>query len=154
MAYAQVAEILDYALKLQKRVASVCNQRSSTIADEQSKALFERLCHHEKNMQAYLKTYTSEATDGVLDTWIQYSGMEEIDAALEEINAARDGPAEVLLERILSADRHLQELYRLVAEQANAPRVNEFFDTLLEMEDLKARAIGDNVSQFEEWRRK
>lgn len=148
MAYAQVSDILARVHALRERVCRYCERQRDGTDDDLVRAVMERVTRHEQAMEACLAKYTSDAARGILDTWIQYPGLEPLDEAIEETASATDQSAADVLDRLLACERLLLGVYQDMADQASGPRVQEFLQNILFMESQQGRAVGREVTDI------
>lgn len=152
MAYQQVRDILAHVRATQEHVLRYCEAHRHAADDDMIRGMLERVERHNNAMEACLAEYESGAAAAVLDTWIQYPGLERLDRTVGELATAGDEPAADVLERVLAAERMLLDVYQNVADQAHGRGVQEFFQNLLFMEAQTGRAIGRDVTDIRDMR--
>jgi hypothetical protein len=152
MAYAQVHDILARVRTVHKRLRRYCEQQRDAAEDEMVRELLDRVARREKGMTVCLARYTSEATPGILDTWIQYPGLEPVDEAVEAIGSAAHQSAADVVERVLACERTLADVYQDMADQAPGPHVREFLQNLQFLAAEQGRVIGRAVMDMRDLR--
>lgn len=152
MAYQQVRDILARVRAFHERVERYCEQSRDASHDDMVRAMLERIDAHDRAMDGCLTTYTSEATAAVLNTWIQYPGLEPLDEVEQAMSDAGDASPADVLQRLLDAERKLLDVYDTVADQAPGRHVQEFFQNLRFMEAQEGRAIGRDAASVRDVR--
>lgn len=153
MAYKQVRDIMQRAQSLKGRLEKICADYRENTDDEINRELLNRVKEHQSRVQWILEKHQQHASQGVLDTWIQFSGFDRLERAMIEMgDIDSDGGVEVV-ERVIEADNALFDVIEVAARQAQAPRVKEYFQVILDVEDSEARTTSRAVIEAQDLRR-
>lgn len=98
-------------------------------------ALQEVLDHYEADEAELGGADKAEDAQSVLDTWLQYVPADEVQAAVARADIDRDTTVEKVVETALEVDRGLVKMHRNLAEKAGSERVQEFFESLVTLEE-------------------
>lgn len=134
--YKTVGDILKQISRWQNDLLDRCCGGEEPDRDDPFYPLVEYLVAHERAVQRVLKQFEPGERDAILNTWLQYVPAEQVDAVFSKRNLSDKMSSEDVVEMILEFDDALVELYKTLANQAQAPpRINELFQNLLEMEE-------------------
>lgn len=145
MSYKQVRDILQYAGKLRDHAQTLIDGHRGEGNDELLDQLAKRVLVHDKAVSSVVQQYAKEANEGVLDTWVQFEGLREIEKELADAkpeNVDPQGSVGEAVRKLMEVDARLVELYKLAASQVNAPSVKAMFEHLSELEDQSLRDKG------------
>lgn len=136
MPYKQVKDILDHVRSVHHGLNEVCGQVCADEPDARLQLLLKYLGRHEENFNVALQRYEKDAGGkGVLETWLQFASDEIVDEAFKDVDLHPGMAAEEIVQRVLSLDTKLVELYRDLADSASTPRVQQLFADLVQMEE-------------------
>ncbi len=141
--YKTVREILNQVSMWHQALLEHCCEGEESDEGDPFRSLVEYLSAHERASKHVLDRYKPAERDAILNTWLQYVPAEQVD----EVFAKRDfrqpkSPLDVV-GMILEFDNALVELYKTLANQAQAPpRINEVFQALLDMEEWQSLRNG------------
>lgn len=132
--YKTVGDILKQISAWQQDLLDRCCEGETPDPDDPFYPLVEYLVGHEKSVQQVLKNFEPTERDAILNTWLQYVPAEQVDAVFSKRNLSDRMTSEDVIEMILEFDDGLVELYKTLANQAQAPpRINILFQSLLQM---------------------
>jgi hypothetical protein len=137
MAYKQVHELLDRIKRFHRQLEDIYEELEDDNDDPRARLLLDYLRRHEKHFTKVLARYGRENDSGVLDTWIQYDPEEDLDRAMDEAELRPEMSLDELLEQAQRFNRAVMSYCRQLADQVNAPRVQELMASLLAMEEGK-----------------
>jgi len=134
--YKTVREILNQISRWHHTLLDHCCEGDEPEQNDPFRPLVEYLSAHERASKSGLDRYKPDERDAILNTWLQYVPAERLDEFFTTHRFDEPRPAEELVGLILEFDNALVELYKTLANQAQAPpRINEVFQSLLEMEE-------------------
>lgn len=119
------------------------------VEGEKAERLLEHVRRHEKHVQVQLGEYDPEEAKAVLDGWIQFVPTQALEKALEEATFESGMSADEVVERTLEVDRELIGIYRQLAGSLTAPRSQEFFTSLAQLEEVKSSEIARGAEEHE-----
>ena len=134
--YKTVGEILKQISRWQQDLLDRCCEGEEPDPGDPFHPLVEYLVGHEKSVQKVLHHFAPDERDAILNTWLQYVPAEQIDAVFAKRELSNRMTSEEVIDMILEFDDELVELYKTLANHAQAPpRINALFQNLLEMEE-------------------
>lgn len=153
MPFEQVKTILTHVQTLRQRVRDIAKRQEFAAKNDLVAALLGQAEEKDRVMQDLLTRHADGASQGVLETWVQFSDTAMIERELAEIGASREDGDEATLMRLLELDRRLLEIYQTASEQSRSERVKQFFAELAEMERQKARRRARNLTELDDLHR-
>jgi rubrerythrin len=152
MSYKQVHEVLERVKLFYQQLSDYYEDLSDDLPeDDQVHRLLEYMGRHEKAFNRTLAKYERDAAEGVLNTWLQYAPDERTWRALQHAEIRPDMSLDEVMEQALDVDQDLRDMYRQLADESSVPRVQELFQSLLEMQESKdaqyARTLLDEVRE-------
>ena len=136
MSYKTVRELLDHVADYQQTVAEYCEAVADRSPDPRAEAMVDYFAGHEREAQKILTGYAKSDREGILDTWLQFTGEDEL---REFFNSERMDPDDSLddaIGKVVDFDRTLVSIYESLSESSQVPpRVQAVFQNLLEMEE-------------------
>lgn len=137
MPYETVRDILDRVRSFHRELSRYYEESTETSRNEKAQLLLDYMGRHERNTNRCLAKYKKEAVDGVLDTWMQYIPDSQLREAFEEAKIEPGMSPEEVFAHTLKIDRALIAFYEQLASYSAAPKLQELFQNLLEMEKTK-----------------
>ena len=137
MSSKRVRDILSRVREFHHRLAKLYQGLSKDQQDEKGRLLLQYMGRHEAEFERCLARYEREAVEGILDSWVRFADDDSLNLVLCEVPLRADMTPEELIECALKFDDALLALYRHLADSTTAPRVQELFATLAEMEENK-----------------
>lgn len=135
MSYRQVRDILndirDHHRRFRDALARV-DRESGGRADVEYIA--KALQRHEQHWQMALARYGSEGEDAILNTWLQFKPDETVLKELDELTVTRDMSVDDVADLAIRFHNRLVDSYAMLARAVSAPRVQAFFERLVELE--------------------
>lgn len=139
MSYQQVRDILndirEHHRKFRKALAHV-EEQSGQKADVEWIA--NGLRRHEEHWETALARYGREGEESILNTWVQFTPDESIREALDDLVVKPDMTLEDVTELAVKFHTSLVETYATLSRAVSAPRAQELFSRLLELEQTVA----------------
>lgn len=124
-----VSEILERIKGFHLRVRDQLLQRP-TVSDDRLNFARDSICAHEERVIAALEDYVRDGDRAVLDTWVQFVPVEEIQQALSGTDLVTAASVDELLARKAAFDDAVIALYQHMAQETSAPHVVEAFSQL------------------------
>lgn len=153
MAYIQVKDILVHAEKLREFLKNYARRHELKADNDLLAGLFQEVNQHERQLGICLSEFQSSTSQELQQTWIQFSGVEEVDEAMDGLSAVDELENEKVLEKLLEAEEALQRVYKLAKEQADAAKLQELFGELYDLQDHHLRYIANCISEYGQMRR-
>ncbi len=153
MAYLQTKDVLRYADQLRKFLRDFCERQKNTASNDLLAGLFEEVNKHEAQFEECLAEYELETSQDLLDTWIQFPGDNELEEAMTSLSDASEKNDDKVLEQLLVAEETLLQVYKQAQEQVSSARLQEVFESLIELQDHHLRNVANCVSEYGEIRR-
>lgn len=139
--YKQVKDVFQRVKDFRRELRDHLEASQLEMDDERLSWLVEHMDRHERFIDGSLDRYEEKASEGILETWLQYVPDAPIREAFEETRLEPGTDEKEVFERIQKWDQALLEMYRQLAGMSGAPRVQELFQSLLEMEEAKQEEI-------------
>ena len=133
----QIRDIFDQVRSFHRKLAKLYEELSEMEQDERLKCLLKYMGRHEEAFENALSQHESSSAKSILDTWVQFADGESLERALAEADIHANMKVEEIIQHALAVDKTLIELYRDLAASTAAPRVQELFSSLAEMEENK-----------------
>lgn len=134
--YKTVRDILDRISRWHRELLEYCCEGEEPEADDPFRPLVDYLITHERGAKRVLDRYEPGERDAILNTWLQYVPAERVEEVFTKRKLSQTMSSEEVVAMILEFDEALVELYKTLANQAQAPpRINMVFQSLLEMEE-------------------
>ncbi len=148
MAYQQVSQILRYVQDLRRRVLDQAADPDNLPLEEATFEFIAQLRDHECTMGKLINEHIAGASQGVLDTWIQFPDTDDLEDDVANLRPTIEQMprGEETIQQLLALDQRIVGLYKTAASQTRAASVSNFFDEILQMESQKARAKSWNYA--------
>lgn len=130
MSYRQISDILNTVSEFHEQLTQEIRRHSACNSDPRLDLLTDYVKHQRDAIARVVRREREDSSNGVLQTWLQYTPEEEIRAALKKLELREGEPVEALVTRVVQADQALRDLYKILSEQTSAERVREFFKSL------------------------
>ncbi|HEX6986658.1 MAG TPA: hypothetical protein VF170_14855 [Planctomycetaceae bacterium] len=134
--YKTVREILDRISRWHNELLEHCCEGEEPDENDPFRPLVEYLAAHERGAKAVLDRYEPREREAILNTWLQYVPAERVEEVFTKRSLSERMTSEEVVAMVLEFDDALVELYKTLANQAQAPpRINEVFQSLLDLEE-------------------
>ena len=148
MSYIQVRDVLERLRRYYRRLGDLYQDISETSDDERVQLLLEHMGRHERNFSRTVARHEREGAEGVLNTWLQYEFDKGVEEALQEAEMHADPSIDEVIRFSQRIDQAFLDLYRQLAQYTDAPRIQELFESLVEMEQGKDENYSWSELQF------
>lgn len=145
MAWKQVRDVLKHVRDFYHQLHEFYEGLADHTHDERLALLVKYMGRHEENIHRALDQYEKQAAEAILNTWLQYVPDESLEAALKDLEVHPEMTVEDVIECSMQLDRALIDLYSGLGSEVNAPRVQEMFTSLLEMEQAKENQYSRDI---------
>ena len=135
MPYWQTRDILRRAQDFHSQLSDFYHQLADDAKKTTVTMLLEYMSRHEKHLEESLAKYEESAASDILDCWFKYVPELATCKCFEGIEVGLSMSVDDVVNMAMRLDNCLVNLYREVAECANAAQVKEVFSALLEMEE-------------------
>lgn len=102
--------------------------------DERVKMLLAFLYEHEDKMCSSLKSYQQHASEGVLNTWIQFTLEQTPDHFIGQFNTSAGMDVEQVFELGQTIDSYLLDVFEELMDTAATDELRDLFQNLVTME--------------------
>ena len=134
--YQQVKDILDQISRWHREILDLCCDGAEPDPDDPMRPLVEYLANHERGAKRVLDRFEPAEREAIRNTWLQYVPAGGVEEVFAKRNLSEPMTSEEAVAMMIEFDDALVELYKSLADQAQAPpRINEVFRNLLEMEE-------------------
>ncbi|MCA9025291.1 MAG: hypothetical protein KDA86_08775 [Planctomycetaceae bacterium] len=134
MAYQQVRGVVDEIRRAHQQIgrALELSQHESFRIDQEARIILNEFRRAQRELELILSRYGAEGEDALLDTWLQYVPDAEVHKAVASFEVTLLMSLDDVVRKKLEFDQALIALLKQLAGGTSAPRVQEFFQTLLE----------------------
>jgi rubrerythrin len=139
--YVQVRDLLEQAAQFHGRMAEFYHRLSDHAGKERVKLLLDYMSTHEKNLQNSLDDFDEEASEGVLDTWVDRDHCDRIIHACENLPAEPELSIDGVTRLAMRVDESLIRFYDELARKAEGEDVREVFRNLVAQEQAELRRL-------------
>jgi len=150
LTYKQIREILAYIQQIHHEAAKCCMEMSSG-ADERPRLMADLFRRHEETLEQHLKSFGKEQYSSILDMWMQYVPVREIEKKLKAFRSenARSAHSIETLNRCIELQQEIVECFRQMAESKEAPRAEAFLGKIHDFEEsiLKEMSMASTMQQ-------
>lgn len=134
--YKTVKDILDQISRWHSDLLEYCCEGEEPDPEDPFRPLVDYLAKHEASIKQVLDGYQPDERTAILGTWLQYVPAERVEEVFARRDLSDSADAEQVIAMILEFDDALVELYKHLANQAQAPpRINDVFQNLLDMQE-------------------
>lgn len=137
MSYLQIRDILEHLKGYYRRLSNLYEEVSETTDDERIRLLLQYMGRHERNLSRAVARHERAGAEGVLNTWVQYEFDKGIDEALQEAEMHPNPSVEEIIRFSRKIDQAFVDFYRQMAQYTDSPRIQELFESLLDLEQGK-----------------
>jgi len=109
--------------------------------------LLDHMSNHEEQLQASLGAYEDDASEQVMNTWVDCKYCNEVLATCEQMPIAPETSVDNVVKATLDIDSCLIRFYREVADKVESGKVRDVFRNLVEMEEGELRKLALSALQ-------
>jgi len=148
MRFEQAREAIEHAENFHREVGAFYRRLNAGTANPRLNLLLDYLAGREARLGDGLAQYLQSSSDGVLDTWFQYTHDTETLPACPEAHLAGDATVEDVMALARQFHGCLRNLYTEIADSAEPPDVCDVFRSLLEEEEREWKKYSRNVQML------
>ena len=150
MAFHQTIEIIRYISKLHHQTSDLFTDLEDRASLSKPKMLLNYMADHELQLEQYLKTYTKNAPEGVLNSWFQNAP----DLKTLRCKSAKELDNEMTVPEIVSLGVQLDDsyikVYKHCVDKAESMHQKDLFHNLLSFEENEKNGFVRFAANFEE----
>ena len=147
MRYTQVRDMLDQVRDFHGQLAEYYHQLSDSSDQQRVKLLLDHMSNHEKQLQESLRDYEEDASEQVMNTWVDCKYCDEVLATCKRVPIASETSVDSVVKATLDIDNCLVRFYREVAEKVESETVRDVFRNLVDMEESELRQLAFSALQ-------
>ena len=132
MTYQQVRDVVARIRRCHQRLRDALDTPGNRARDHRTQEMLDALRREEQELQLLLGRYGAQGEESLLDTWLQYVPDDDVSQIASSIEFGPELTPEDVVIRKLEFDNALIDLLETLAEETSAPRVREFFRTMVE----------------------
>lgn len=130
----RVEDILEAVRSVHRQLAGRYRELDAATTDERIKLLLEDMERRERKFEECVGKYEAEEGPGVLGTWLQFVPEETLHVDRLAERLAQPRSLEELVEETVALNSSLEDAYRAIAQDADAPEIQELFGNLAHLE--------------------
>ena len=139
--FVQVRDLLEQAAAFHGRMSEFYHDLSEKAEQVRVRLLLDYISTHEKNLRDSLEAYDEEASDGILDTWVDRDYCDRIVHACEQLPGEPPLDLDGVIRLAMKVDSHLIGYYDELAHKADMESVREVFRNLVAQEQSELRRL-------------
>lgn len=150
LTYKQIREILAYIQRVHHEAAKCCMEISSD-AGERPRLMADLFRQHEETLEQHLKSLEKEPCRSILDMWVQYVPVREIEKKLNAFRSENIRSAHSIetLNRCIELQQEIVECFRQMVESKETHRAEAFLGKIYDFEEsiLKKMSMASTMQQ-------
>jgi rubrerythrin len=143
--YVQVRDLLEQAARFHGDLAGFYHRLAGEAGQERVKLLLDYMSTHETNLKDSLDVFDEEASEGVLNTWIDRDYCDRIVHACENMPQPPALDVENVIHLAMTVDDSLIRFYEELERKTDVESVREVFRNLVSMEQTELRRLALNA---------
>lgn len=142
MTYQQVRDIVARIRRCHQQLRDALDTPGNRAKDSRTQLILDSLRREEQELQLLLGRYGAQGEESLLNTWLQYVPDDDLAQIVASIEFGPELTAEEVVIRKLEFDNALIDLLETLSEETSAPRIREFFRSLVEnAESRRSRQV-------------
>jgi rubrerythrin len=150
MRFEQAKDVIEYCEKLHHQIGEFYGELGEEVTQQRVKMLLTYLSRHEEHLEESLKEYEADASDKILNTWLQFVPSSGIEASIKAFKIDPSMSVDEVVDKTIEFDNSLIELYREVINETSEPSVQAVFKNLVEMESQEKIKMVRNAMMLKE----
>lgn len=135
MAIETIKDILDWGRRLHEELAHIYQTSSTETKDERTRLLLSYIADHERKLADIIANYEKHDTSGTVDSWMRdYLDKNPFMAGMREVVSFNPMDSDDVLQATVNAHQQMIKMYRDLAENAKAERLESLFENIANME--------------------
>ena len=143
--YVQVRDLLEQAARFHGDLAGFYHRLAGEAGQQRVKLLLDYMSTHETNLKDSLDVFDEEASEGVLNTWIDRDYCDRIVHACENMPQPPALDVENVIHLAMTVDDSLIRFYEELERKTDVESVREVFRNLVSMEQTELRRLALNA---------
>jgi hypothetical protein len=139
--------MLDQVRDFHGQLADYYHQLSESSDRQRVKLLLDHMSNHENQLQEGLRGYEEDASQQVMNTWIDCQFCDEVLATCKQIPISAETSVDSVVKATLDIDSCLIRFYREVADKVESENVRDVFQNLVGMEEAELRKLALSALQ-------
>jgi vacuolar-type H+-ATPase subunit C/Vma6 len=139
--------MLDQVRDFHGQLAEYYHQLSDSSDQQRVRLLLDHMSNHESQLQESLRDYEEDASEQVMNTWVDCKYCDEVLTTCKQIPIASESSVDSVVQATLDIDNCLVRFYREVAEKVESEKVRDVFLSLVEMEESELRSLALSALQ-------
>ena len=137
--FTQLKDVLQRIKQIHDEASDLCTH-ALDVEDERSDLLVDFFGQWERRLSHCFESLPPQREKTILDTWVQYAGTEEVEAALVDVRRAQHQDPDELVAKLLELQEQILQLLSQLAETQPTPDARQILSALVEFEQ---KATGD-----------
>jgi rubrerythrin len=147
MSYDPIRRIMNRSKEIHEGIRGFYERLSDQTEKKRVRMLLEYLKEHQKELENTLEDLKGQASQDVLDAWLQYRPEPSVEQMLPDMEFKPEMSVDELVQAALSIDDALITYYRRIAENTEFQEVKEVFASLAEkIENDKTKLALDSAA--------
>lgn len=135
MAIETIKDILDWGRRLHEELAQIYQNSSAESEDERTRLLLSYIADHEQKLADIIANYEKHDTTGKIDSWMRdYLDKNPFMAGMREVVKFNPMDGDEILKATINAHQQMIKMYRDLAQNAKAERLESLFENIANME--------------------
>jgi len=148
--FEQAKDVIEYCAKLHHQIGEFYEELSEEVAQERVKMLLTYLSRHEIHLEESLKEYEADASERILNTWLQFAPSSGIEASIKAFKLNPEMSVDEVVDKTIEFDDSLIALYKEVINETSEPSVQAVFENLVAMESKEKVKMVRNAMMLKE----
>ena len=149
--YVQVRDLLEQAARFHGDLAGFYHRLAGEAGQQRVKLLLDYMSTHEDNLKSSLEGFDEEASEGVLNTWIDRDYCDRIVHACENMPEPPALEVDEVIHLAMAVDDSLTRFYEELVRKTDTESVREVFRNLVSMEQTELRRLALNALTAEDF---
>lgn len=148
--FEQAKDVIDYCEKLHHQIGEFYEDLSEEVTQERVKMLLTYLSRHEIHLEESLKEYEADASEKILNTWLQFVPSSGIEDSIKAFKLDPAMSVDEVIAKTIEFDDSLIALYTEVVHETSEPSVRAVFENLIAMENKEKVKMVRNAMMLQE----
>jgi hypothetical protein len=148
MTFEQCRDVLARVAAFHRHMRAEFERLEEKSARARTQLVLDYLQVQEQSLAKSLERFRSEAPRELLDTWFQYSPVDEVPEAFSDIALPADMDIADVVQVAARFNAWLVENYRQLAEESDIPELRQLFESLIAQQQEEQRRLAKNLNEF------
>ena len=149
MTFTQLRDVFEHVKQAHRRAAEYCKQaaRPSETGqpDERLRSLADYFQQWEERLARFLDSLNDQQPDLLLETWLQFSGTDNVDQALDDLCATSIDEPRKLIDKSLVLQEQVVVLFEQLTGELDPSEQRDQMESLTEYERQAARELATAI---------